>query len=313
MQTVNIQLPALAIRNLTKTYNNGVQALKGVDITVTSGDFFGLLGPNGAGKSTLIGILTSLVNKTAGNVKVYGFDIDKDFSAAKAFIGIVPQEFNFNQFETVENVLMGQAGYYGVPWAKAKTLTEKFLAELNLLKRRKDPVRYLSGGMKRRLLIARALVHQPKMLILDEPTAGVDIEVRHIVWEFLKKVNQEGTTIILTTHYLEEAEKLCRNIAIIKQGTIIESTTMSKILKKLNRESFILFLKEACLQLPQLDNFRLILKDPFTLEVEIERKEGIGKLITLLLQHNIEVVSLKNKSNQLEQLFLMLTKKNHDH
>jgi len=300
---------ALYIEKLTKTYHNGFSALKGIELSVNEGDFFALLGPNGAGKSTTIGIITSLVTKTSGTVKVFETDIDVDSETAKSHIGLVPQEFNFNGFEKVKHILITQAGYYGMPAKLAEVRADDLLRQLGLWEKRDTAARSLSGGMKRRLMIARALVHNPKLLILDEPTAGVDIELRRSMWLFLEKINAQGTTIILTTHYLEEAENLCRNIAIIDQGRIVENTDMKSLLNRLDKEMFILDLKEplpADLSLPNI-NFKKI--DNTTLEVEIKRGEGLNTLFSQLNEHNIEVCSMKNKANRLEELFLALVEK----
>ncbi len=302
-------MKALYIEKLTKTYHNGFSALKGIELSVNEGDFFALLGPNGAGKSTTIGIITSLVTKTSGTVKVFETDIDVDSETAKSHIGLVPQEFNFNGFEKVKHILITQAGYYGMPAKLAEVRADDLLRQLGLWEKRDTAARSLSGGMKRRLMIARALVHNPKLLILDEPTAGVDIELRRSMWLFLEKINAQGTTIILTTHYLEEAENLCRNIAIIDQGRIVENTDMKSLLNRLDKEMFILDLKEplpADLSLPNI-NFKKI--DNTTLEVEIKRGEGLNTLFSQLNEHNIEVCSMKNKANRLEELFLALVEK----
>jgi ABC-2 type transport system ATP-binding protein len=301
---------ALEIKNLEKTYRNGVQALKGVSFNVNKGDFFGLLGPNGAGKSTTISILTSLVTKTAGTVKVFGHDIDKDFAAAKACIGVVPQEFNFNGFEKVRSIIVDHAGYYGIPRKIALERAEYYLKLLELWDKRFTVARFLSGGMKRRLMIARALVHQPRMLILDEPTAGVDIEIRRSMWKFLADLNKKGVTIILTTHYLEEAENLCRNIAIIDHGKIIEHSSTNVLLKKLARERLILYLRDICQQPPNIEGYKICTIDETTLEVEVPKELGITPLITQLEAQNIFIESMRNKANRLEELFLDLTKQN---
>ncbi len=300
---------ALEIQALHKVYANGFVALKGIDLVVNQGDFFGLLGPNGAGKSTTIGIITSLVNKTSGQVKVHGFDIDQHFSSAKACIGVVPQEFNFSIFQTVLDIVVDQAGYYGIARGEAKKRAEKYLKLLSLWDKRHTISRNLSGGMKRRLMIARALVHEPKLLILDEPTAGVDIEVRRSMWNFLSDLNAEGITIILTTHYLEEAEFLCKNIAIIDQGRVIKNTTKQELLLQLDQESFLLDLKSPCQTLPDLAGYTLNLLNPLLLEVETNKNAPIGALIAALENHAIHVVSLRNKANRLEELFLHLTQK----
>ncbi len=298
---------ALKIEGLKKTYANGLTALHGIDLTVADGDFFALLGPNGAGKSTAIGIICSLVNKTAGRVRIYGHDIDEDFSRAKACLGVVSQEFNFSIFETPLQVVMNQAGYYGIDRALARQRAEKYLTQLGLWDKRDDQNRMLSGGMKRRLMIARALVHEPRLLILDEPTAGVDIEIRHSMWTFLKKINGEGTTIILTTHYLEEAESLCRNIGIIDHGRLIENTSMKQLLRKMHRETFVLDTAQPVYEIPaELEAVRRI--DDTTLEADVERGDNLSRLFTALDRHGIVVTSMRNKSNRLEQLFIDLVR-----
>ena len=296
---------ALTISGLEKTYKGGFQALKGIDLTVNQGDFFALLGPNGAGKSTTIGIITSLVNKTAGKVAVFGHDIDQELEAAKSFIGLVPQEFNFNQFEPLMKILVNQAGYYGVERSIAVERAEKYLKQLDLWDKRNDAARMLSGGMKRRLMIARALMHEPKMLILDEPTAGVDIELRRSMWEFLRELNQQGITIILTTHYLEEAEMLCRNIAIIDSGIIVENTDMKSLLAKLDVETFVFDLKPNS-KPAHLTGFCFRVVDDHTLEVDVKKCQTINQVFTELTQQGIEVLSMRNKSNRLEELFVSL-------
>ncbi|MDB4528935.1 ABC transporter ATP-binding protein [Pseudomonadales bacterium] len=301
---------ALEIKGLKKTYADGFQALKGIDLHVRQGDFFALLGPNGAGKSTTLGILTSVVSKSAGSVCIMGHDIDQDFQQAKQCLGVVPQEFNFNQFEKVFDILVTQGGYYGLSRALAKQRAEKYLRKLDLWDKRDTISRTLSGGMKRRLMIARALVHEPQLLVLDEPTAGVDIELRRSMWEFLTEVNDEGTTIILTTHYLEEAESLCRNIAIIDEGQIIENTSMKSLLRKLTREIFI-FDTRNTLQAPlELPGFTARIMDDNMLEVEIEvgKEQSLNKLFTLFDGAGIEVTSMRNKSNRLEEMFVNLLK-----
>src|SRR5690606_4033509 len=298
---------ALKIEGLKKTYANGLTALHGIDLTVADGDFFALLGPNGAGKSTAIGIICSLVNKTAGRVRIYGHDIDEDFSRAKACLGVVPQEFNFSIFETPLQVVMNQAGYYGIDRALARQRAEKYLTQLGLWDKRDDQNRMLSGGMKRRLMIARALVHEPRLLILDEPTAGVDIEIRHSMWTFLTKINGEGTTIILTTHYLEEAESLCRNIGIIDHGRLIENTSMKQLLRKMHREPCVLDAAQPVYEIPaELEAVRRI--DDTTLEADVERGDNLSRLFTALDRHGIVVTSMRNKSNRLEQLFIDLVR-----
>lgn len=297
---------ALSIRNLTKTYANGFQALKGVDLDVEEGDFFALLGPNGAGKSTTIGIIASLVNKTGGTVKIFDTDIDTDFAKAKTYLGLVPQEFNFNVFEPVVEIVVNQAGYYGIERHEAFRRAEGCLKQLGLWDHRHDIARNLSGGMKRRLMIARALVHQPRLLILDEPTAGVDIEIRRSMWRFMREINTRGTTIILTTHYLEEAESLCRNIGIIDHGELIEHSTMKHLLGQLQTETFVLDLAKPIERLPELPGHAFALIDDHTLEVEISKDTGINQVFIDLAARGIEVLSMRNKTNRLEQLFMRL-------
>ncbi|MGF6399141.1 ABC-2 type transport system ATP-binding protein [Pseudomonas frederiksbergensis] len=301
---------ALSIRQLTKTYGNGFQALSGIDLDVAEGDFFALLGPNGAGKSTTIGILSTLVNKTSGTVNIFGHDLDKEPAALKRCIGVVPQEFNFNQFEKTFDIVVTQAGYYGIPAKIAKERAEQYLTQLGLWDKRDVPSRSLSGGMKRRLMIARALVHEPRLLILDEPTAGVDIELRRSMWTFLTELNKKGITIILTTHYLEEAEQLCRNIGIIDHGTIVENTSMKQLLSQLHVETFLLDIKNTLQVAPQLLGYPAKLIDSHTLEVQVDKAMGITALFTQLAQQNIEVLSLRNKTNRLEELFVSLVEKN---
>ena len=307
---------ALEISALAKTYKGGFQALKGIDLTVKQGDFFALLGPNGAGKSTSIGVITSLVNKTAGQVKIFGYDIDTDLEKAKSYIGLVPQEFNFSQFEPLVNILVNQAGYYGVSKTVALQRAEKYLKQLELWDKRDEPARALSGGMKRRLMIARALMHEPQMLILDEPTAGVDIELRRSMWDFLRELNEQGITIILTTHYLEEAEMLCRNIAIIDGGEIVEDTSMKKLLAQLDVETFVFDLKPN-LTLAVLTEFsakshsiayRVV--DDHTLEADLNKSQNLNQVFEQLSAANIDVISMRNKSNRLEALFVSLINKN---
>ncbi|GGP67614.1 ABC transporter ATP-binding protein [Shewanella saliphila] len=300
---------ALVIDNLKKTYKGGVQAVKSISLTVKQGDFFALLGPNGAGKSTTIGIISSLVQKTSGSVSVFGFDIDKQLEQAKLCIGLVPQEFNFNQFETVQQIVVNQAGYYGVPKDVALQRAEKYLSQLDLWQKRHAQARELSGGMKRRLMIARALMHEPKLLILDEPTAGVDIELRRSMWDFLKQINQQGVTIILTTHYLEEAEMLCRTIGIIDTGLLVECTTMKALLSKLDVETFIFDLRRDLEAAPQLTNMNCRLTDAHTLEVDVAKAHNINDLFSQLSAANIEVLSMRNKANRLEELFVELVEK----
>lgn len=296
---------ALEISGLKKVYKGGFTALKGIDLTVKQGDFFALLGPNGAGKSTSIGVITSLVNKTAGTVKVFGHDIDHELEKAKSYLGLVPQEFNFNQFETLLTILVNQAGYYGVERPLAFKRAEKYLKQLDLWEKRNEAGRMLSGGMKRRLMIARALMHEPQMLILDEPTAGVDIELRRSMWDFLRELNEQGITIILTTHYLEEAEMLCRNIAIIDSGVIVEDTDMKSLLSKLDQETIVLDIDKIS-QAPKLDNFTVRLIDDHTLEVDVKKSQLINQVFSQLNDNNINVHSMRNKSNRLEELFVSL-------
>jgi len=296
---------ALDIQGLHKVYKSGTVALSGIDLQVKQGDFFALLGPNGAGKSTTIGVISSLVNKTQGSVKVFGFDLDTELEAAKSQLGLVPQEFNFNQFETVLQIVVNQAGYYGVPKKLALERAEKYLGQLGLWDKRHARSRELSGGMKRRLMIARALMHEPKLLILDEPTAGVDIELRRSMWEFLRQINQQGVTIILTTHYLEEAEMLCRNIAIIDKGRIIENTTMKALLSKLTLETFVLDLA-ADPGAVKLDGFAWRVLDDHSIEVDVEKAQGLNPIFAQLSAQDIKVLSMRNKANRLEELFVTL-------
>ncbi|WP_159817677.1 ABC transporter ATP-binding protein [Colwellia sp. 20A7] len=304
-----VETNALQISSLVKTYKGGFQALKGIDLTVKQGDFFALLGPNGAGKSTTIGVITSLVNKTQGQVKVYGYDIDTDLEKAKSFIGLVPQEFNFNQFEPLINILVNQAGYYGVDKKTALVRAEKYLKQLELWDKRNSAGRELSGGMKRRLMIVRALMHEPQMLILDEPTAGVDIEIRRGMWDFLQKLNAQGITIILTTHYLEEAESLCRNIAIIDGGKIVENTSMKSLLAQLDGETFVLDLLpfQSEITLKGISSRRI---DENTLEIDLQKTQSLNSVFEQLSAQNVEVLSMRNKSNRLEALFVNLITNN---
>src|SRR5882724_1083234 len=299
-------MQALVLRQLTKTYKNGIKALKAIDLEVDEGDFFALLGPNGAGKTTAIGIVTSLVNKTGGVVEVFGHDIDRELEAAKSCIGVVPQEINFNMFETCFTIVVNQAGFYGIPRPLAKQRAEKYLKQLQLWDRRNSIARSLSGGMKRRLMIARALMHEPKLLILDEPTAGFDIEIRRSMWEFLRNINEQGTTIILTTHYLEEAENLCRNVAIIEGGRIIERDSMDNVLRKLQTEIFVLNLGGSLSAAPDIPGFRLTLANDHTLEVEVSKGQNLNDLFAQLSAHGIAVNSMRNKVNRLEELFIRL-------
>ncbi len=300
---------ALEVEGLKKVYGSNVTALKGVDLRVAEGDFFALLGPNGAGKTTLIGIVASLINKTAGRVRVFDYDLDTQKEDVKRQIGLVPQEFNFSIFEKVLNTLLQQAGYYGIPRDIAHQRAEKYLKHLELWDKRDAQVRQLSGGMKRRLLIARALVHEPRLLILDEPTAGVDIEVRRIMWKFFREINEQGTTIILTTHYLEEAESLCRNIAIIDNGKIISNTSINELLGELKMETFVLLLSEPVATLPKLENIDFRRIDEKTLEIDIQHAQSINEIFAMLTQAGIHVASLRNKVNRLEEMFLKLTTK----
>ncbi|MCZ2492351.1 ABC transporter ATP-binding protein [Dellaglioa carnosa] len=301
---------ALEIKNLKKVYATGVEALSGIDLAVEEGDFYALLGPNGADKSTTIGIITSLVNKTSGKVSVFDHDIDTDLVQAKQQIGLVPQEFNFNPFETVEQIVVNQAGYYGVPRKEALKRSEKYLKQSNLWEKRSVRARMLSGGMKRRLMIVRALMHEPRLLILDEPTAGVDIELRREMWAFLTDLNESGTTIILTTHYLEEAETLCRHIGIIQSGELIENTSMKNLLSKLQFETFIFDLGVYDKK-PEITGYKYSLEDDVTLIVEVERNQGINDIFKQLSEQGIKVLSMKNKSNRLEELFLKITEDGH--
>lgn len=296
---------ALEISGLEKIYKGGFKALKGIDLSVKQGDFFALLGPNGAGKSTTIGVMTSLVNKTAGDVKIFGHSIDTELEAAKSYIGLVPQEFNFNQFESLTRILVNQAGYYGVPRDLAHERAEKYLKQLDLWDKRDNAARMLSGGMKRRLMIARALMHEPKMLILDEPTAGVDIELRRSMWEFLIELNKQGITIILTTHYLEEAEMLCRNIAIIDSGKIVENTSMKALLATLDIETFVLDVDRLADNLTLTDGEHRII-DEHTIEVDVSKEQSLNGVFIQLREQGVEVKSMRNKSNRLEELFVRL-------
>ena len=299
-------MKALSFRQLTKTYKNGVQALKGIDLDVEEGDFFALLGPNGAGKTTAIGIITSLVNKSSGQVEVFGHDIDRELAIAKSCIGLVPQEINFNQFETVTTILVNQAGFYGIPRHVAHQRLEKYLNALQLWEKRNAVSRSLSGGMKRRLMIARALMHEPRLLILDEPTAGVDIEVRRSMWTFMRDINAAGTTIILTTHYLEEAENLCRHVAIIDKGRIIENDRMSRVMRKLQTEIFVFNLRNPIAALPELPGYQVQMPDDHTLEIEVSKDQNLNEIFSRLSSNGIEVLSMRNKSNRLEELFMRL-------
>lgn len=304
--------PALSLRNLRKVYNEKFEALKGISLDVMPGDFFAMLGPNGAGKSTTIGIISSLVRKTSGTVEVFGKNIDSDFSAAKKYLGVVPQEFNFSMFEKVEDIVLQQAGYYGLPRKQALIQTEKYLKQLSLWDKRHTPARMLSGGMKRRLMIARALVHEPQLLILDEPTAGVDIELRRSMWDFLREINAAGTTIILTTHYLEEAESLCRNVAIIDQGVIVKNTSVKSLLQQLNKEVFIFDVAGNLQSLPSLNGHRVAQIDEHSFEVDVDKGQSINAVFTQLTAQGFEIVSMRNKSNRLEELFIAMVNANKD-
>ena len=299
-------IPALEIENLSKVYDNDFEALKGISLSVKQGDFFALLGPNGAGKSTTIGIICSLVAKSAGKISVFGIDIDEDFPAAKRHIGIVPQEFNFNQFEKGLDIVINQAGYYGLAPGLARERAEKYLRELGLWEQRDIPARMLSGGMKRRLMIARSLVHEPQLLILDEPSAGVDIEMRRSMWDFLRRINAQGTTIILTTHYLEEAEALCRHIAIINHGKIVENTSMKELLRQLDREVFILDCLEELPEAITIDGFLIRRVDDHTLEVEMQKGQHLNQIFNALDVAGIHISSMRNRANRLEEMFVNL-------
>jgi ABC-2 type transport system ATP-binding protein len=299
-------MQALVLRQLTKVYKNGIKALKAIDLEVDEGDFFALLGPNGAGKTTAIGIVTSLVNKTSGVVEVFGHDIDRELEVAKSCIGLVPQEINFNLFETCLTIVVNFAGFYGIPRPIAKQRAEKYLKQLQLWERRDSIARSLSGGMKRRLMIARALMHEPRLLILDEPTAGVDIEIRRSMWEFLRNINDAGTTIILTTHYLEEAENLCRNVAIIEGGNIIERDSMANVLRKLQTEVFVFNLRDARNAAPRLSGFTAVLVDAHTLEIEMSKTQSLNDIFAQLSAQGVAVTSMRNKVNRLEELFIRL-------
>jgi ABC-2 type transport system ATP-binding protein len=306
----NHQSSALHIERLAKTYDNNFEALKGIDLEVKEGDFFALLGPNGAGKSTTIGVICSLVRKSSGGVKIFGIDIDEDFSAAKQYVGIVPQEFNFNQFEKPIDILVTQAGYYGIPANVATQRAHKYLKLLGLWEKHNVPSRSLSGGMKRRLMIARALIHEPKLLVLDEPTAGVDIELRRSMWSFLEDINRQGTTIILTTHYLEEAERLCRNIAIIDKGKIVKNTSIKNLIKQLNKETFILDLNREIKYIKPLEGYPLTLIDSTTIEIALDKDKSLNQLFNHLTDMDIEIISMRNKANRLEELFIDMVEKN---
>jgi ABC-2 type transport system ATP-binding protein len=303
---------ALSISQLEKTYPNGFQALKGIDLQVEEGDFFALLGPNGAGKSTTIGVICSLVNKTGGKVSIFGVDTDVDFSTAKNFIGVVPQEFNFNMFEKVFNIVVTQAGYYGMPLPLAKERAEKYLKQLGLWDKKDEIARTLSGGMKRRLMIARALVHEPRLLILDEPTAGVDIEIRRSMWKFLQQINEAGTTIILTTHYLEEAESLCRNVAIINNGEIVANSSMKSLLKKMDKQTFIFDTKVDLPENFTVLDYEVEVVDPHCFEITLNQGDSLNTIVTRFTEAGVEVVSMRNKSNRLEELFMGLVEEDNN-
>ena len=300
---------ALEITDLKKTYDSGVVALKGINLTVKEGDFFALLGPNGAGKSSTIGIIASLVTKSSGKVKIYNIDTDENFPDAKRLLGVVSQEINFNNFEKVIDIVTTQAGFYGIPLKEALYKTEFILKRLGLWEKRNEQARTLSGGFKRRLMIAKALIHEPKLLILDEPTAGVDIELRREMWDFLKEINANGTTIILTTHYLEEAEQLCKNIAIIDHGELIENTTMKNLLSRLDVQGFLLDMDKSLESPPAIANFKIALEDPLTLNVEIKKDQSINQLFDQLTEQGIKVLSMRNKSNRLEEMFIEMVNK----
>ena len=302
-------MPALQVNNLTKTYASGVEALKGVSLEVEEGDFFAMLGPNGAGKSTLIGIISSLVNASSGEVKVFGTSVQHQRSKAMSHIGLVPQELNFNQFEKPLEIIVNQAGYYGIDRKVALERAEKYLTQLQLWDKHDQISRLLSGGMKRRLMIARAMVNEPRLLILDEPTAGVDIEIRRSMWEFIREINEGGTTVILTTHYLEEAEELCRNIAIIDHGEIIQNTDMKSLLGTLDIETFVLDVREPLSVAPQIDGMVLKLRDPFTLLASLPKRKSLNALFSALDKFDVRVLSMRNKANRLEELFLRLVDK----
>lgn len=308
---MNRPMKALSIENLQKTYRNGTQALKGVNLEVEQGDFFALLGPNGAGKSTTIGIISGLVNKSEGKVQIFDRDIDSDPSGAKSYIGLVPQEFNFNQFEPVGEILINQAGYYGIDRKLAAQRAEKYLKQLELWEKRHVMARELSGGMKRRLMIGRALIHNPKLLILDEPTAGVDIEIRRSMWDFLRDINRQGTTIILTTHYLEEAESNCNNIAIIDHGITIEHTSMRNLLNQLSVETYVLYLQNQPENIPaSVPGCEMRIIDDLTVEIDVEKSKNLNQIFNFLSEHGFEILNMRNKSNRLEQLFMCLVDKN---
>jgi len=300
---------ALEVNNLAKTYANGVEALKGISLNVEEGDFFALLGPNGAGKSTLIGIVSSLVNASSGEVRIFDASVQQQRSKAMSYIGLVPQELNFNQFEKPLEIIVNQAGYYGIGRKVALERAEKYLKQLQLWDKHDKPSRMLSGGMKRRLMIARAMVNEPRLLILDEPTAGVDIEIRRSMWEFIRKINEDGTTVILTTHYLEEAEELCRNIAIIDHGEIIQNSDMKSLLATLDIETFVLDLQEPLPAVPEIEGMEFKLRDAFTLEASVPKRKSLNALFSALENSGVQVMSMRNKANRLEELFLRLVEK----
>ena len=303
-----MKAPALVVENLTKVYGNGFQALKGINLTVEQGDFFALLGPNGAGKSTTLGILSGLVQKTEGSARVMGADVNTQSFEARRYLGVVPQEFNFNQFEKVYDIVVTQAGYFGLTAKEAAPQAEKLLKALDLWEKRDSQSRLLSGGMKRRLMIARALIHQPKVLILDEPTAGVDIELRRSMWDFMRELNRAGTTIILTTHYLEEAEQMCRNVAIINKGEIVQASSVRKLLSQLNTETFVLDLVAPLSQAPELAGYAVRLATEDSLEVDVEKGQSINRIFAMLTEQGIEVRSMRTRSNRLEELFVSLVR-----
>ena len=299
---------ALSIKNLSKKYKSGVEALKSVSFDVQQGDFFALLGPNGAGKTTAIGIITSLVNKSSGSIEVFGHDIDRELAKAKSCIGVVPQEVNLNLFDFNFNILVNQAGFYGIPRSEGKKRAEQYLKQMQLWEKRKTNARSLSGGMKRRLMVARALVNRPKLLLLDEPTAGVDIETRRMMWDFLRDLNANGTTIILTTHYLEEAEQLCNKVAIIDEGKIIENDSMQNVLKKLKTEVFILNTEKPLNKAPEIHGYATALKSPQEIEITVSQEQGVNDAFSTLQASGVKVLSMRNKNSRLEELFLDLTK-----
>ncbi|UGB38292.1 ABC transporter ATP-binding protein [Frateuria soli] len=305
-------VPALVVDNLRKTYGNGVEALKGVSLTVQQGDFFALLGPNGAGKSTLIGILSSLVNSTSGDARIFGVSVNQQRNEAMKLIGLVPQEINFNQFEKPFDICVNEAGFYGIPRKVAAVRAEKYLKELRLWDKAQDQARMLSGGMKRRLMIARAMMNEPRLLILDEPTAGVDIEIRRSMWQFVSAINAAGTTVILTTHYLEEAEQLCRNIAIIDHGTIVENTSMKRLLATLDVETFVFDVNGVPAALPAMPGVVVRKVDEHTLEADMSRHHDLNSLFAALSSHGITVTSMRNKTNRLEELFVRLVEGGRD-